>query len=148
MHHLVLFYSKKNHYLYSNRYTGYITLILSVFLLMVVIIVTVASCIHNAALAQSNFTSSAPPPSGSTLRKIPAPRLPNVEQPPAPPAAPNNQPPAPPAAPPITAPPRPTIIAPSNFTASAITSEIEGGNTTTTGSPTNGSMFLGTPSRS
>jgi hypothetical protein len=124
---------------------------------MVAIIVTVASCIHNAALAQSNFTSSAPPPSGSTLRTIPAPRLPNVEQPPAPPAAPNNQPPAPPAAPnnqppappaapPITAPPRLTIIAPSNFTASAITSEIEGGNTTTASS-TNGSMFLGTPSR-
>jgi hypothetical protein len=140
-------------------------LILSVFVIMVSIIVAVASYINDAALAQSNFTSSAPPPSGSTLRTTPAPRLPNINQPPA--APPNNQttaaaaPPnnqttaaaAPPnnqtttaAAPPIIAPPRLTIIAPSNFTASAITSEIEGGNTTTA-SPTNGSMFLGTPSR-
>jgi hypothetical protein len=126
---------------------------------MVTVFVSFVSYIINAALAQSNFTSSAPS-YGTTTQTTPSPRPSNVLRPPAannqtsaannqtsaannqPPTA-NNQPPATSA--PITAPPRPTIIAPSNFTASAIISEFAGGNTTV--SPqTNGSMFLGAPS--
>jgi hypothetical protein len=211
-HHLMLFYIvKKYHYLYSNSSHTLDKVILPVFLVMMAIFVTFVSYIINAALAQSNFTSSTPS-HGSTTQTTPSPRPPSVlrspaaannqppaanNQPPAannqPPAA-NNQPPAannqtlavnnqtlaannqtlaannqtlaannqppaannqPPAAnnqtlaaPAITAPPRPTIIAPSNFTASTITGEIEAGNTTTptsSSSQTNGSMFLGVP---
>jgi hypothetical protein len=165
----MLFYIvKKYHYLYSNSSHPLDKVILPVFLVMMAIFVTFVSYIINAALAQSNFTSSTPS-HGSTTQTTPSPRPPSVlrspaannqppaanNQPPAannqPPAA-NNQPPAannqPPAAPAITAPPRPTIIAPSNFTASTITGEIEAGNTTTptsSSSQTNGSMFLGVP---
>ena len=156
----MLFYIvKKHHYLYSNSSHPLDKVILPVFLVMVAIFVTFVSYIINAALAQSNFTSSAPS-YGSTTQTTPSPRPPSVLRPPAAnnqtsaannqtPAA-NNQPPAannqPPAAPAITAPPRPTIIAPSNFTASTITGEIEAGNTTTPrSSQTNGSMFLGVP---
>ena len=137
-HHLMLFYIvKKHHYPYSNSSLDNAKVILPVFLIMVAIFVTFVSYIINAALAQSNFTSSAPS-YGGTTQTAPSPRPPNVLRTP----AANNQPPATPA--PITAPPRPTIIAPSNFTASAIISEIAGENTTI--SPqTNGSMFLGAP---
>ena len=112
---------------------------------MAAILFTIVSYIIDVALAQSNFTSSAPS-SGGMIQNTPSPRPPNLLRPPAAnnqtPGAANNQPSA---IPPITAPPRPIIIAPSNFTASAIISEIEGGNTTI--SPqTNGSMFLGAPS--
>jgi hypothetical protein len=145
-HHLMLFYIvKKYHYLYSNSSQPLDKVILSVFLVMVAIFVTFVSYIINAALAQSNFTSSAPS-YGSTTQTTPRP--PSVPRSP----AANNQPPAANnqtlAAPAITAPPRPTIIAPSNFTASTITGEIEAGNTTTptsSSSQTNGSMFLGVP---
>jgi cytoskeletal protein RodZ len=144
----MLFYIvKKHHYPYSNSSHPLDKVILPVFLIMVAIFVTFVSYIINAALAQSNFTSSAPS-YGSTTQTAPSPRPPSVLRPPAAnnqtPAAANNQTPAAPA---ITAPPRPTIIAPSNFTASTITSEIEAGNTTTPTSPsqTNGTMFLGVP---
>jgi cytoskeletal protein RodZ len=150
---VVILYSKKHHYLYSTSRHPLDKVILPVFLIMVAIFVTFVSYIINSALAQSNFTSSAPS-YGSTTQTTPSPRPPNVLRPPAAnnqtPAA-NNQTPAAnnqtPAAPAITAPPRPTIIAPSNFTASTITSEIEAGNTTTprSSSRTNGSMFLGVP---
>jgi hypothetical protein len=128
---------------------------------MAAVLFTIVSYIIDVALAQSNFTSSAPS-SGGMIQNTPSARPPNLLRPPAannqtpgaannqPPGAANNQPPGaannqPSATPPITAPPRPTIIAPSNFTASAIISEIEAGNTTI--SPqTNGSMFLGAPS--
>jgi hypothetical protein len=120
---------------------------------MAAVLFTIVSYIIDVALAQSNFTSSAPS-SGGMIQNTPSARPPNLLRPPAAnnqtPGAANNQPPGaannqPSATPPITAPPRPTIIAPSNFTASAIISEIEAGNTTI--SPqTNGSMFLGAPS--
>jgi hypothetical protein len=158
----MLFYIvKKHHYLYSNVSQRLDKVILPVFLTMVAILFTIVSYIIDVALAQSNFTSSAPS-SGGMIQNTPSPRPPNLLRPPAannqppgaannqPPGAANNQPPGaannqPSATPPITAPPRPIIIAPSNFTASAIISEIEGGNTTI--SPqTNGSMFLGAPS--
>jgi hypothetical protein len=147
-HHLMLFYIvKKYHYLYSNSSHPLDKVILPVFLVMVAIFVTFVSYIINAALAQSNFTSSTPS-HGSTTQTTPSPRPPSVLRSP----AANNQPPAANnqtlAAPAITAPPRPTIIAPSNFTASTITGEIEAGNTTTptsSSSQTNGSMFLGVP---
>ena len=142
----MLFYIvKKHHYLYSNGSQRLDKVILPVFLIIVAILFTIVSYIIDVALAQSNFTSSAPS-SGGMIQNTPSPRPPNLLRPPAannqPPGAANNQPSA---TPPIAAPPRPIIIAPSNFTASAIISEIEGGNTTI--SPqTNGSMFLGAPS--
>ena len=110
-------------------------------------IIMVASYINSAALAQSNFTTSASS-SRSTLQATPTAKPPNITQPHAVNStAPNNQPAAAnrtAVAPTVTAPPRPTIIAPSNFTASAIASEIEGGNITKI-LPNNGSMFLGAP---
>jgi hypothetical protein len=127
-------------------------------------IITVGIYSNNGAHAQSNFTSSMSS-SGKTLHAIPAQRSPNINptnnQTPAASNNPtNNQTPAAsnnptnnqtPAAsngtavaPSVTAPPRPTIIAPSNHTASSITSEIEAGNARRL-PPTNGSMFLGTP---
>ena len=166
----MLFYIvKKHHYLYSNGSQRLDKVILPVFLIIVAILFTIVSYIIDVALAQSNFTSSAPS-SGGMIQNTPSPRPPNLLRPPAAnnqtpgaannqtpgaannqtPGAANNQPPGaannqPSATPPIAAPPRPIIIAPSNFTASAIISEIEGGNTTI--SPqTNGSMFLGAPS--
>ena len=117
--------------------------------MIIAMIVIVDSYINFAALAQSNFTTSAS--SRSTLQATPTAKPPNITQPPAANGAvtaPNNQPHAAAngtvTAPTVTAPPRPTIIAPSNFTAAAIASETEGGNQTKT-SPTNGSTFLGAP---
>ena len=117
--------------------------------MIIAVIVTVDSYINSAALAQSNFTTSAS--SRSTLQATPTAKPPNITQPPAANGtvtAPNNQPQAAVngtvVAPTVAAPPRPTIIAPSNFTASAIASEIEGGNITKI-LPNNGSMFLGAP---
>jgi hypothetical protein len=102
--------------------------------MIIAMIVTVDNYINFAALAQSNFTTSAS--SRSTLQATPTAKPPNITQRPAANGTVT--------APAVTAPPRPTIIAPSNFTAAAIASETEGGNQTKT-SPTNGSTFLGAP---